>query len=82
LSIHGTVEETTINRPEIASKPTPERIKKTVIFFDSKSDIRSCTDALRNWLEKKKGYTADEAETVVREYHATLSEEANKWLRV
>ena len=58
------------NKP---SKPTPERIKKSVIFFDSKGDIRSCTDTLRSWLEEKKGYTVDEARETVREYHATLS---------
>jgi superfamily II DNA helicase RecQ len=62
------------------SRPTPERIKKSVIFFDSKSDIRSCTDTLRSWLEEKKGYTADEAKATIREYHATLSSEAKTWL--
>ena len=35
------------------SKPTPERIKKSVIFFDSKDHIRSCIDILRCWLEKR-----------------------------
>jgi hypothetical protein len=42
------------NKP---SKPTPEKIKKSVIFFDSKSDIRSCTDTLRSWFVEEKGYT-------------------------
>jgi superfamily II DNA/RNA helicase len=58
-------------------KPVPEKIKKSVILFDSKSDMRICIDLLRSWLEEEKiGYTVDEAKATVCEYHATLSEEA------
>jgi helicase-like protein len=62
------------------SKPTPERIKKSVIFFDNKSDIRSCLDLLRSWLVEKKGYTGKEAMATICEYHATLSEGAKERL--
>jgi superfamily II DNA helicase RecQ len=32
--------------------PTPERIPKTVIFIDSRSDIQKCAECLREWLQK------------------------------
>ena len=56
-------------------RPTPERIKKTVVFFDTKKSIRACVDTIRTWLEEKKNYSPEEANTAVAEYHATLAEE-------
>lgn len=68
--------EGAIEPQDIKPKPTPEKIKKSVIFFDSKRDMRSCIDILRSWLEEEKGYNVDEAKATICEYHATLSEEA------
>jgi len=56
-------------------KPTPQRIKKAVVFFDTKKEMHSCLDTLRIWLEVKKGYSTGEADNLdkpVAEYHATL----------
>jgi superfamily II DNA helicase RecQ len=59
-------------------KPTPQQIKKAVIFFDTKTDMHSCLDTLRTWLEVKKGYSADEPDITVVEYHATLADRDKK----
>jgi len=59
-------------------KPTPQRIKMAVVFFDTKKEMHSCLDTLRTWLEDKKGYSTGEADNLdkpditVVEYHATL----------
>lgn len=58
--------------------PTPQQIKKAVVFFDTKREMHSCLETLRTWLEDKKGYSTAEANITVVEYHATLGDKDKK----
>ena len=39
------------------ARPTPSRIPKTLIFFESKKIMRKCMYTIRKWLREKNGYS-------------------------
>jgi len=52
---------------------TPQRILKTLVFFDNKAIMMRCRDTLRTWLVHY-GYTKEEARCLIQVYHATIAQ--------
>src|SRR5436190_5698744 len=55
--------------------PTHQDIPKTIIFIDSKLNIRRAVNQLRVWIQRKcPAYTMQQLMEVVRFYHADIAD--------